>query len=123
MIPLRVLVVEDHADTARILARLMRASGHAVETATTGAAALALAGEHVFDIVVSDLGLPDITGYDLMRQIKEKYGTKGIAMSGYGLDEDIKRSGLAGFSEHLVKPIDFSQLEQAMRRVVAEGRE
>ena len=119
-IPLRVLVVEDHADTARILARLMTASGYTVKTATTGTQALELAGENVFDLIVSDLGLPDITGYDVMRQIREKYGTKGIAMSGNGLEEDIQRSRLAGFSEHLLKPVDFSQLEQAMRRVAAE---
>lgn len=99
----------------------MTGSGHAVKTATTGAAALALAGEHVFDLIVSDLGLPDLTGYDLMREIQGKYGTPGIAMSGNGQDEDIKKSGLAGFSEHLVKPVDFSRLEQAMRRVAAEG--
>jgi two-component system CheB/CheR fusion protein len=115
--PLRLMVVEDHADTAKVLGALLSASGHSVKTATTAAAALALAGEHPFDIVVCDLGLPDMTGYELMKQIKEKHGTKGIAMSGYGMEEDIKKGEQAGFSDHLVKPVNLAQLQQSLRRV------
>ncbi|HEV8379068.1 MAG TPA: ATP-binding protein, partial [Tepidisphaeraceae bacterium] len=115
---LRVLVVEDHADTAKILKQLLAASGHAVKTAATAAIALALASEQVFDLVISDLGLPDMTGYELMKQMKERHGTKGIAISGYGTEEDIRKSEQAGFSEHLVKPVNFAQLQQAIRRVI-----
>ena len=123
--PLRVLLVEDHADTARVLSRLLKASGHAVQTAATVAAALELAGSHAFDIVVSDLGLPDMTGYELMEQIRRIYGIKGIAMSGYGMEEDIRKSEDAGFSEHLVKPVNIERLEQSIYRVAgsAESRQ
>ena len=118
---LRLLIVEDHADTARVLKRLLTAAGHDVMTAGTVAGALALAGEHTFDLLVSDLGLPDATGYELMKQIKRAYGTRGIAMSGYGMEEDIRKSELAGFSDHLVKPVNFLLLEQSIRQVAAEA--
>lgn len=116
--PLRMLVVEDHADTARTLSRILAASGHAVKTATSAADALALAGAHPFDIIVSDLGLPDMTGYELMKQIKERYGTKGIAMSGYGTEDDMLKSAQAGFSDHLVKPVSIERLESSILRVI-----
>jgi CheY-like chemotaxis protein len=90
--PLRVMVVDDHADTARVLGKLLTASGYVVNTATTAAAALSLAGKYSFDLVISDLGLPDMTGYELMKQIKDIYPTKGIAVSGYGMEEDIRKS-------------------------------
>jgi CheY-like chemotaxis protein len=111
------MVVEDHADTARVLSRLLKASGHLVSTATSAADALALADQHPFDIVISDLGLPDMTGYELMQTIKDRHGVKGIAMSGYGMEEDISRGEQAGFSAHLTKPVNFDQLQQAIRRV------
>ncbi|CAN5491052.1 hypothetical protein BH09PLA1_BH09PLA1_02510 [soil metagenome] len=115
--PLHVLVVEDHADTAKVMRKVLIASGHAVETASTGAAALALARAHKFDLVISDLGLPDMTGYELMTQIKRN-GLKGIAMSGYGMEDDIRRSEQAGFSHHLVKPVNLAQIHSAIQRVI-----
>jgi two-component system CheB/CheR fusion protein len=69
--PLRFLLVEDHADTAIVMSRLLTMSGHAVTTAAIEAKALTLAGEHRFDVLVSDLGLPDMTGYELMTQLKD----------------------------------------------------
>jgi signal transduction histidine kinase len=120
--PLRVLVVEDHADTAAVLSKLLTARGHAVRTAVTAADALSLASRHTFDVIVSDLGLPDATGYVLMEQIKGRYGIKGIAMSGYGMEEDIRKSEQAGFSDHIVKPVSITQLEQSIRRVAGNGR-
>ena len=117
---LRLMVVEDHADTAKVLGKLLRTSGHTVATATTATAALALAAAETFDIVISDLGLPDMTGYELMKRIKEKYGTKGIAMSGYGMEEDMRKSEHAGFSDHLVKPVTLAQLQSSIRRVAAK---
>ena len=116
-VPLRLLIVEDHADTARVLSMLLKAAGHSVQTAGTAALALKLASQHPFDIVVSDVGLPDMTGYDLMHQIKQRYGLNGICMSGYGMEEDRQKSADAGFAEHLVKPVSFSLLEQSIRRV------
>jgi PAS domain S-box-containing protein len=115
--PLRLLVVEDHADSARILRRLLMASGHAVRTAGTVATAMDLAREHIFDIVISDLGLPDATGFELMQHLKKSHGMLGIAMSGFGMEEDLIKSNQAGFSEHLVKPVNFADLERAIQRV------
>ena len=115
---LRLLIVEDHSDTSDALCRLLRHSGYAVESSATAAGALKLLEEASFDIVVSDLGLPDATGYDLMERIHGSYPVKGIAMSGYGMDEDIQKSLESGFSDHLVKPIKLEQLEEAIRRAV-----
>ena len=118
---LRVLLVEDHADTARVLSRLLCASGHSVSTAGNAAAALELAGREEFDVMVSDIGLPDATGYDLMRQIKAIYPIKGIAMTGYGMDEDLRKSCEAGFSDHITKPATIAQIERSIRRVTGRG--
>jgi signal transduction histidine kinase len=119
--PLRLMLVEDHPDTARVLSRLLSISGHHVKTAGTATDALTLAGSHAFDLVISDLGLPDMTGYEMMKQIRDRYGIKGIAMSGYGMEEDIRRSRGAGFSDHLVKPVTLDKLEQSIRRVAHNG--
>lgn len=115
----RMLIVEDHVDTANILSQLLRSSGYYVQTAHSVAAALQLAAGERFDIVISDIGLPDATGYDLMKRIKESYGTKGIALSGYGMEEDVQRSRQAGFFEHIVKPVNVSQLEASIQRLLA----
>jgi len=115
---LRVLVVEDHQDTAKVLGRLLRASGYAVKTAHNAATALQLAAAEPFDVIVSDIGLPDMTGYDLMKEIKSRYPMKGIAMSGYGMDEDLRKSHEAGFSDHIVKPANVARLERSIRRIV-----
>jgi PAS domain S-box-containing protein len=112
--PLRLLIVEDHADTALLLKRLLETSGFKVETAGTVCEALEAADRKSFDVLVSDLGLPDGTGCELMRRIRERHAVKGIAMSGYGMDEDMRKSLEAGFSEHLVKPVDISALERAI---------
>ena len=117
---LRLLIVEDHADTALLLKRLLEGSGFAVETAGTVAEALEAADNAHFDVLVSDLGLPDGTGCELMRQIRQRHPLKGIAMSGYGMEEDIRRSREAGFSKHLVKPVDISSLEQAILNLVSQ---
>jgi signal transduction histidine kinase/CheY-like chemotaxis protein len=116
-IQLRLLVVEDHADTAKVLGKLLTASGHAVKIAITAAAALELAAKNDFDIVISDLGLPDMTGYELMKQLKSRFGLKGIAMSGYGMEEDIRKGEAVGFSAHLIKPVNLAQLEISIRHI------
>jgi CheY-like chemotaxis protein len=118
---LRVLIVEDHPDTAEVLARILSSSGHVVKTAHTVASALELAAQEPFEVIVSDIGLPDATGYELMRQLKARYAVKGIAMSGYGTDEDIRKSQEAGFSDHIVKPANIGELERAIRRVARDA--
>jgi CheY-like chemotaxis protein len=114
---LRLLVVEDHPDTAELLSGLLEMRGHRVEIAGSVEEALRLAGEVQFDLVVSDVGLPDATGYDLMRQLLARMPIRGIAVSGWGRDEDIAKSREAGFSEHLTKPVALAKLEQAIDRV------
>jgi two-component system CheB/CheR fusion protein len=114
--PLRLLLVEDHPDTAEAMAELLRALGHDVRVAMTVAAGLDAADAEIgsgagIDLVISDLGLPDGTGMDLMRELVSRYGLRGIALSGYGTEDDVRRSLEAGFLRHLTKPVNFKALE------------
>jgi signal transduction histidine kinase/ActR/RegA family two-component response regulator len=115
---LRILVVEDHESTAQIMARLLRRAGHEVEIAYSVAGAKGLFERRDFDLVISDLGLPDGNGLDLFRYINERRPTEGIALSGYGMQDDIEASLAAGFREHLVKPVDWPKLEALVDHVV-----
>jgi len=116
----RVLLVEDHPDTARTLAKLLNLAGFDVKTAGSAALALQLAAGESFDVVVSDIGLPDATGYELMQQLRDRHRMKGIALSGYGMEDDMRKSREAGFVDHVVKPVNLSQLEAVIRRVAAD---
>ncbi len=117
MNPLRLLLVEDHADTAKAMARLLKATGgHAVTIANTAAAALEHAATNEFDLVISDIGLPDITGYELMSQLRDKHGLRGIALTGYGSDDDHQKSRDSGFVAHILKPINLDTLNAAIER-------
>ena len=115
-----MLLVEDHADTARILSRQLSKAGVTVLQASDVKSAIRLAEREPLDLLVSDLGLPDGTGYDIMRCMHSVHGIPGIAMSGYGMEEDMRRSREAGFAEHLVKPIDLRELIAAIRRVAVK---
>ena len=117
--PVRVLLVEDHADTARVLAKLLTDSGYEVTTANSAASALQASASKPFDVVVSDLGLPDATGYELMEQIRNRHGLRGIALSGYGMEEDVRKSRESGFIEHLVKPVNLAQIQAVLKRVIS----
>lgn len=115
----RLLLVEDHDDTARALARLLRNNGHPVELANSVQQAVqAMTGEK-FDVLVSDIGLPDGTGVDLIRQIRQKYGQRppALALTGFGMEEDIARCKAAGFTDHLTKPVNLQKLEAAIQRI------
>lgn len=118
----RLLLVDDHSDTLRTLSRMLRRKGFQVLTADSVASAKLVATNQVFDLLVSDLGLPDGNGYEIMRHVQEHRGVTGIAMSGYGMEEDISRSREAGFREHLVKPVDFNHLLAAIERVTKDSR-
>jgi signal transduction histidine kinase len=115
---LKILLVEDHEHTAEVLARLLRGIRHDVHTAATVTAALSAAQSDAFDVVISDLGLPDGSGLDLMRELKSKYQLRGIALSGYGMEEDHRRSLEVGFAAHLTKPVDFRKLQATIAQVV-----
>src|SRR4051812_35795587 len=111
---LRLLVVEDNEDTADLLAELLGTRGHTVRTAYTASAALALSASETFDIVLSDVGLPDCSGYELMEKLHALYPMKGIALTGRSGELDIERGKAAGFSAHLTKPVSMSRLEQTL---------
>jgi CheY-like chemotaxis protein len=117
--PMRLLLVEDHEPTLAILARLLTRVGHTVSTASSVSAAREAASREQFDAVISDIGLPDGTGIELITLLHASYGLRGIALSGYGMEEDVRRSEDAGFLAHLVKPVEFSQLRQALARLAA----
>ena len=112
---MRLLLVEDHEATLQVLTRLLQRAGHQVTTATTVADARAAAANERFDAVISDLGLPDGTGIELMEDLRASARPAGIALSGYGMEEDLRRSREAGFATHLVKPVDVSDLRRALR--------
>ena len=116
LLPLRLLVVEDHADTATALKKLLMRRGYEVRSAESVAEALAIAENFDFDVLVSDIGLPDGTGVDLMMQLTAsgKRSFRGIALSGYGMQEDLERSSAAGFVHHLTKPVDFPLLDRTL---------
>lgn len=111
---LRILLVEDHEDTRRSMERLLKRRGYGVESAGDVRSALELAESRHFDILVSDIALPDATGCELMRQMQMKYPIKGIAVSGFGTQRDREMSMAAGFSQHLVKPVRIRELEMAI---------
>jgi signal transduction histidine kinase len=115
----RVLLVEDHEETLKILAMLLRRLSFDVTTASSIKAALAAAAEKRFDLLISDLGLPDGLGYELMRSLRTTIHVRGIALSGYGMSSDLRLSQEAGFAEHLVKPVDLKVLQDTIARVLA----
>ena len=112
-----LLLVEDHHDTAHLMARLLRNLGYEVSVANSVAAARSLASEYQFDLLVSDIGLPDESGIELMRHVRQEYKLPGIALTGFGTERDRAEILAAGFSEVLVKPVDFKQLKAAITRV------
>jgi two-component system CheB/CheR fusion protein len=122
MRPLRILLVEDHGVTAKMMRMVLTSDGHTIETAGDVATALELASQNDFDLLMSDLGLPDGSGHDLMRQLRERgHKFPGIALSGYGQEEDIHRSYEAGFAAHLTKPASREAVVEAIAAVTAGG--
>lgn len=114
---LAVLLVEDHEPTLTVLSKLLRNLGHHVKGVTSVASATAAAGQDAFDVIISDLGLPDGSGLDVMRHLRDRYAGRAIALTGYGMESDITASRDAGFAEHLTKPVDLTALQAAIQRV------
>ena len=116
---LRILLVEDDPPSLRVLARLLQQRGHEITTAVTVASALEIGSSPAFDfdLLLSDIGLPDGTGLDLIRQLRALRPVRGIALSGFGLDSDLAKSRSAGFLAHLTKPVNFASLEATIRQV------
>jgi signal transduction histidine kinase/ActR/RegA family two-component response regulator len=118
---LRILLVDDHQDTCTALERLLVRRGHLVATAHNMRSAMETAVRNQFDLLISDVALPDGTGLELMMHLHAISGIPGIAISGFGNNGDIKRSLEAGFCEHLVKPIKPEALEAAIDRAIVAG--
>ena len=114
---LRILLVEDHEDTNRSLTQLLRRRGYHVQPAHNIARALDVAASEEFDVLVSDIGLPDGTGVDLMQQLSAKRPIFGIALTGFGMEEDIRKSHDGGFYHHLIKPVDLNKLDSIIQQV------
>lgn len=124
---LRILLVEDHPDTSEQLTRLLKRIGHHVVTAGSVAEARELTSAEArgtsgcpFDMLISDLGLPDGSGHDLMRELGECHRVPGIALSGFGMKEDVAASMAAGFARHMTKPVDWQELKAEIEKLAAQ---
>ena len=116
--PIRILLVEDHEPTRAALAHLLARRHYEVATAATLSEARSTAGRQNFDVLISDIGLPDGNGYSLMAEFRERYGLKGIALTGYGMEQDIARSRQSGFGAHLTKPVRIEALDNALAAIL-----
>ncbi len=121
--PLTILLVEDNTDTLNYLSKVLTSKGNSVHTASSLDRALRVAREVDFDVLVSDIELPDGTGLELIGTLRSSRAVSGIALSGFGSTSDIEQSKSAGFAEHLTKPVDFKRLEKAIQQAAARGRE
>jgi CheY-like chemotaxis protein len=116
--PLRILIVEDNRDSADSLRELLELAGYRVEVAYSGQAALAITSEFQPEVVLCDLGLPGMTGYEVvgaLRQNPSLATARMVAVSGYGQEEDKTRSRTAGFDAHLTKPVEFEELQRLLQ--------
>ena len=117
--PMRILLVEDHEDTNRSLTNLLRRRGYNVQSALNFQSALDLSAKEQFDVLISDLALPDGSGIELMRSLRTERPVLGIALTGFGMEDDIRKSQEAGFKHHLVKPIDLNKLDLLLQEGTA----
>jgi CheY-like chemotaxis protein len=116
----RILVVDDNEDGATMLAAFLRFDGHEVLTCLSGAEALDIVATKKPDVVLLDIGLPGMDGYEVARRIRTAFpdgAPRLVAVTGYGREEDRERARAAGFEAHLVKPVDFD----ALRRILSGG--
>lgn len=111
---LRVLLVEDHIDTRDVMARLLQGLGCSVQVAGSVREAIEFGSSGGFDVLLCDLGLPDGSGLDVMRQLRATTRIRGMALSGFGHENDVERSLAAGFEKHITKPINFLALQEAV---------
>jgi PAS domain S-box-containing protein len=119
--PLRILLVEDHPDTMRVMAKILVDWGHTVLTASDVKSALQLAASAEFDVLISDLGLPDGSGLELMEKLRSRRPVTGIALSGYGMERDKEESLNAGFPHHLTKPVNFESFDALLQKLASCG--
>jgi CheY-like chemotaxis protein len=114
----RLLVVDDHVDTCTGMRMMLERRGYDITVAHSASQAVEKTQKEDFDLLISDIGLPDRSGYELMSELRRNKGLLGIALSGFGMEADVNKARDAGFSEHLTKPINFDRLEQAIRHLL-----
>jgi signal transduction histidine kinase/ActR/RegA family two-component response regulator len=119
----KILVVDDHEDTCAGMRMILERRGYRVKTANDVESALKVAEEYPFELLISDLGLPDGTGFELMKELRSRRGDsiRGVALSGFGMESDIERSMEAGFEVHLIKPVNLERLGEILREVFPPG--
>jgi CheY-like chemotaxis protein len=115
----RVLLVDDHHDTCIGMKRMLERRGYKITVAHTAEQAVEKVREEDFDLLISDIGLPDRSGYELMREVRLNKDLPGIALSGFGSEQDVTQARDAGFSEHLTKPINFERLEKTIQSLLS----
>jgi signal transduction histidine kinase len=114
----RLLVVDDHADTCKGMKMMLERRGYDITVAHSAGQAVEKTRETEFDLLISDIGLPDKSGYELMSELRKTKPLPGIALSGFGAEADVNKARESGFSEHLTKPINFDRLEEAILRLL-----
>jgi PAS domain S-box-containing protein len=117
---INLLLVEDHAETARALTRLLQNRGYKIESVATIAAGLEAIDRGNYDLLICDLGLPDGTGIELIEKVRKTHKTPAIALTGFGMQEDVDRAQRAGFDVHLTKPVNLQKLEVTMWRLLQD---
>ncbi|MBV9876959.1 MAG: CHASE3 domain-containing protein [Verrucomicrobia bacterium] len=117
---LRVLMIEDHEDTAIVMAHMLGDMGHKVVSANSVASAVDILTRETFDLIVSDIGLPDGNGVSLIHAVRSFCQAPAIALTGYGMREDVERCLNAGFNRHVTKPVTFDTLRRTIAEVCAE---
>src|SRR5438132_378042 len=115
----RVLLVEDHHDTCIGMKRMLERRGYEITVAHTAQQAVEKIRTQDFDLLISDIGLPDRSGYELMREVRLSKNLPGIALSGFGAEQDVNQARAEGFSEHLTKPINFERLEKTIQNLLS----
>jgi CheY-like chemotaxis protein len=118
--PLRILVVDDHQDTTRFLTRLLTGSGYAATGAEGFQAGLAAAKAGRYDLLICDIGLSDGDGCDLLARVAAMYPVRAVAVTGYGMPDDLHRVERAGFDQWLLKPVAFDKLRAIVEQVAAD---
>ena len=115
--PLRILLIENHEVTAKFISLFLERSGHQVTVIPDGQTTLSRDDLANIDVILSDIGLPDVNGWELMKQLRPRTRAYAIAMSGFGSEADIQRSLASGYQYHLVKPFVPAALEEVLRNV------
>ncbi len=115
----RVLLVDDHHDTCIAMKRMLERHGYEITVAHSAEQAVEKVRAEEFDLLISDIGLPDRSGYDLMREVRLNNDLPGIALSGFGSEQDVNQAREAGFAEHLTKPVSFERLEKTIQSLLS----